>query len=545
MVSKDEVRELLNSTESYRVERTISTGDMDKFQEAICAFANDLPNSRKNGYLIIGAKDNGQISGLKVTDELLKKIAGIRSDGNILPLPVMSVEKFVFDEGDLLVVEVSPSLIPPVRYRGRTFIRIGPRRDIATEAEERILFERRTSFMATFDATPCFHATINDLNIELFKTKYLPKAISRDILSSDKRTIEEQMAALGMYDLENSCPTFAAIMLFGKNPRRFMPGAYVQFVRFKGTTKSSDIEDEKQFEDNYCELLPKLESLLEMSIIRKFPVQVSLLREEMVINYPYWALRELLMNACMHRDLQSNTPLRIYEYSDRLEILNAGGLYGNARPENFPTINDYRNPIIAGAMKTLGYVNMYNRGIGQVQDELLNNGNPSAIFNVNLVTAFSVEVQKSERLDENQYDLNAEKATSQDEIGHKSDKKGTSQDEKVHKFDKKCTSQDEEVHKSDKKGTSQDEKGHKSDKKGTSQDEKVHKSIDVKLVEFCAIPRSIAEIADFIGVKNLRNVRERYVNPQLGKTLKRTIPDKPQSSKQKYVDINVDISSVK
>ena len=237
----------------------------------------------------------------------------------------------------------------------------------------------------------------------------LQKAISRDILSSDKRTIEEKMAALGMYDLENSCPTFAAIMLFGKNPRRFMPGAYVQFVRFKGTTKSSDIEDERQFEDNYCELLPKLESLLEMSIIRKFPVQVSLLREEMVINYPYWALRELLMNACMHRDLQSNTPLRIYEYSDRLEILNAGGLYGNARPENFPTINDYRNPIIAGAMKTLGYVNIYNRGIGQVQDELLNNGNPIAIFNVNLVTAFSVEVQKSKRLDENQYDLDAEK----------------------------------------------------------------------------------------------------------------------------------------
>ena len=83
------------------------------------------------------------------------------------------------------------------------------------------------------------------------------------------------------------------------------------------------------------------------------------------------------------------------------------------------------------------------------------------------------------------------------------------------------------------------------DKKATSQDEKVHKSIEVKLVEFCAIPRSMAEIADFIGVKNLRKARERYVNPQLGKTLKRTIPDKPQSSKQKYVDINVDISSVK
>ena len=59
MITKDEIQELLHSTETFRIERTISTGDMDKFQEAICAFANDLPNSRKNGYLILGAYDNG------------------------------------------------------------------------------------------------------------------------------------------------------------------------------------------------------------------------------------------------------------------------------------------------------------------------------------------------------------------------------------------------------------------------------------------------------------------------------------------------------
>ena len=61
----------------------------------------------------------------------------------------MSVERFEYEDGDLLVAEVLPSLVPPVRYRGRTFIRIGPRKDIASEAEERILLERRTSYMAT------------------------------------------------------------------------------------------------------------------------------------------------------------------------------------------------------------------------------------------------------------------------------------------------------------------------------------------------------------------------------------------------------------
>ena len=66
MTTKDEIQELLHSTETYRVERTTSTGDMDKFQEAICTFANYLPNSRKKGYLILRAYDNGGNVGGKV-----------------------------------------------------------------------------------------------------------------------------------------------------------------------------------------------------------------------------------------------------------------------------------------------------------------------------------------------------------------------------------------------------------------------------------------------------------------------------------------------
>ena len=94
--------------------------------------------------------------------------------------------------------------------------------------------------------------------------------------------------------------------------------------------------------------------------------------------------------------MQSNTPLRFYEFASHLEILNAGGLYGNARPENFPSVNDYRNPLVASAMKTLGYVNMFNRGVGQVQTDLKENGNQPAEFNVNLITAFKVDVKVSQ-----------------------------------------------------------------------------------------------------------------------------------------------------
>ena len=64
MISREKIEELRYSKETARVERTISTGDMDKFQEAICAFSNDMANSRKPGYLLIGVYDNGDLSGL-------------------------------------------------------------------------------------------------------------------------------------------------------------------------------------------------------------------------------------------------------------------------------------------------------------------------------------------------------------------------------------------------------------------------------------------------------------------------------------------------
>ena len=476
MITKEEVQELLHSTETYRVERTTSTGDMDKFQEAICAFSNDLPNSRKKGYLILGAYDNGTLSGLKVDDALLKKIAAIRSEGNILPLPVMSVERFEFEDGDLLVAEVSPSLVPPVRYRGRTFIRIGPRRDIATEAEERILFERRTSYMATFDATPCFGATIDSIDVDYIKAKYLPQVIDTEVLASDNRDIKEQLSSIHLFDLEHDCPTNAAIILFGNDPQYFLHGCYVQYVHFSGKDRGSEIVNERQIKGSLCKMLPQLENFVRDAVVTARPVSISMLREKTLLNYPDLALRELLMNACMHRDYQSNMPIRLYQYEDRIEILNAGGLYGEARPENFPTVNDYRNPIVAEAMRGLKYVNMFNRGIQRVKNLLKENGNPEPIFTVDKITAFEVTVRPS---------LSLNLVTSE---------------EKVTKSVTKLTETVNDI------------------------------------IAFCSTPRSMTEIMEHIGLKHRYNVKHRYIDPLIDSgVLMMTIPDKPNSRNQKYI----------
>lgn len=394
----EELYALLNSEESYRIERTVSTGNMDKFQEAICAFANDLPGSRKKGYLLIGVDDDGRISGLKVDDALMKKISAIRFDGNILPLPVMNTEKIATDEGDVLVVEVTPSFDTPVRYRGRTFVRIGPRRDIASAEEERILSERCAASLPTFDTRPCREATLEDIDVDTIIKEYLPNAIAADVLAVDKRPLKEQLASLHLYNMQWDCPTYAALIMFGNNPRFFMLGAYIQFVRFKGLDNGGEILNERRFEGCLFKILPELESFIRDGIITKRPVPVSILREKNVFNYPFKALRELLMNAVMHRDYQSNMPIRLYQYDEHIEVMNPGGLYGQARPENFPYVNDYRNSVVAEMMRTLNYVNMFNHGVRDVQEQLKENGNPEAIFNVNYITAFSVVVKVAEEV---------------------------------------------------------------------------------------------------------------------------------------------------
>ena len=137
---------------------------------------------------------------------------------------------------------------------------------------------------------------------------------------------------------------------------------------------------------------------MELSIAKEKPIPISPLREIKVISYPFYATRELLMNAVMHRDYESTSPTRFYEFDNYIEIQNAGGLYGKARPENFPDVNDYRNPVVAEAMKVLGYVNRYHRGIIRVQKELEENGNGKAIFDLTLITAFKVIESISARL---------------------------------------------------------------------------------------------------------------------------------------------------
>jgi ATP-dependent DNA helicase RecG len=180
--------------------------------------------------------------------------------------------------------------------------------------------------------------------------------------------------------------------MFGLNPEFYLPGAYIQYIKFSGQEMTSDVEFEKKFSGALITGLQQLDDFIKSNVVKERPVKKDSFQENILRNYPYWALRELVMNALMHRSYESNAPIYIYEFLNRIEIINPGGLFGEATPQNFPNASDYRNVVLAEAMKILGYVNRFNYGVKRAKDELVRNGNGEPDFDLSLNTKFKVTV---------------------------------------------------------------------------------------------------------------------------------------------------------
>jgi ATP-dependent DNA helicase RecG len=203
-------------------------------------------------------------SGLAVTDQLLQTLGAIKSDGNTVPPPSLVVEKRVLRGAEMAVVTVAPSDAPPVRYKGRTWVRIGLRRGIATLQDERILSEKRRFRDRTFDARPIASATLADLSRTRFDEEYLPQAFSKDVLEANERSYAERLAAAKMIaSPDEPMPTVAGILVIGTSPRDFLSGAYVQFLRIAGTELSEAITDEAEIDGTVADVIRRAEDKLD------------------------------------------------------------------------------------------------------------------------------------------------------------------------------------------------------------------------------------------------------------------------------------------
>jgi len=211
-----ELEALLSDLESDLAERKASAADRSAIRRTICAFANDLPGHRRAGVIFVGANNDGSCANLPVTDQLMTTLAQMRSDGNILPPPTMYVEKMTLNGCNLAVMIVEPSYNPPVRYQGRTWVKVASVLQQATMEDERRLSERRRAGDLPFDLRPVFEASNAELDMEFFRSEYLRSALAPEVLEENQRGIDDQLKALRF--MTNGVPNYGALLVFGKDP---------------------------------------------------------------------------------------------------------------------------------------------------------------------------------------------------------------------------------------------------------------------------------------------------------------------------------------
>ena len=400
-----ELLQIIKDDESDRIEfKEFLSGSAPKeIREAICAFSNDLPRHEKPSFIFVGVRKDKTIVDAPITDELLRQLADMKTDGNILPPPSLTVEKRVLQGKEVAVVKVEPSDSPPVRFKGTICIRTGPRRDIANPQEERILIEKRRYKVIPFDIQPIPTSSISDLNLIQFEHEYLPQAFDPDILEANERTLEERLAVTKMIDsVDERLVTVMGILVLGKNPQDFLPGAYVQFLRISGNDLTDEILDSEAIRGAIPDQIRRLDDKLMAHNRVAVDITGGPIEQRTEI-YPIGALQQITRNAIMHRTYEgTNAPVRVYWFNDRIEVFSPGGVFGAVTAENFgtPGIVDYRNPNLADAMKTLNFVQRFGVGISIARGLLEKAGHPEPTFEIDNANAIATikSVRQTERI---------------------------------------------------------------------------------------------------------------------------------------------------
>ncbi|HEX3553198.1 MAG TPA: RNA-binding domain-containing protein [Thermoanaerobaculia bacterium] len=377
-MTPEDLRDAL-AGESERVEWKQSAADVGDILRAAGALANDLGDSRRPGFLVIGLADDGQVVGVESDlDEVQQKLANRLSSVKLVPTPSYSMEPVQRDGRTILVVRIEPYPVPPVvTVDGTAWVRRGTVTERAREADLLRLRERRPESRQPFDYRLFPGARLEDLRVSTLRAMY-ETAREGDHDSESFPTLEAWLTRkdLGRTVGEIWIPNAAALLLFGQNPQEYFPGAVIEFVRYGGTEVDAPVAARKTITGTLTDQLEAIWAQLSAHLA-SIPVPAEGIKTPYRPEYPLEALRELARNLVQHRLYEgTNAPARVEWFDDRIVFSNPGGPFGHASEGEFGSHADYRNPTITRWLVELGYVEQLGRGIRLVRRMLARNGNP-------------------------------------------------------------------------------------------------------------------------------------------------------------------------
>lgn len=370
---KTELLEIIANGENSGVEFKRDDIRPEQLAKEVVALVNF-----QGGKILIGVDDNGSIPGIqrKNIEEWVMNVISEKVHPSILPF----YEEVKVDENTTVVVLTFPqgNSKPYVRRHNNAeevFIRVGSTSRLATREQQMRLYE--IGGMLHTEVLPISRTSSQDIDIVRVEN-YLKQIVKDPDIPSDDAEWENRLANLGFLTEPQGMCTIAGIVLFGKKPRQYLKQSGLRIFAFNSTDKEYKAELDvvldaplaarwdfsqgtKQFID---------EGLIESALQKITPfiseesknVGSNLQRETQWF-YPIEAIREILVNALVHRDWTRFVDIEIGIYSNRIEVISPGSLQNSMTVEKMLAGQRYtRNTIIMEIMRDYGYVDF--RGMG-------------------------------------------------------------------------------------------------------------------------------------------------------------------------------------
>ena len=344
------IHELIDNGESETVEFKERFGK--EVIQTVVAFANTC-----GGYLLVGIDDKGKIKGIDIGKETLKNWHNEILQ-SIDPKINFGIRKAKVEGKNIVVLDVSEAPIKPISYKGRCYKRVGNSNKIMLPSEIAELHNFYTG--KSWDALEC-EADIKNLDKKKIE-EYLKLANS----TGRRRFKEDWLTVLRKLGLIEEKVTWAAVLLFGKEPQRFLLASAIHCGKFK--QDKTVILDDLMVEGNLISAVDEVMKFIMKHISVRYEFEGKARRKE-IWEYPLEALREAVINAIVHRDYRIPANVQVGIYDDRIEIWNPGKLPLGINIEDLYKKEHQsviRNQLIAQVFYDIGFIEKYGSGTTKI-----------------------------------------------------------------------------------------------------------------------------------------------------------------------------------
>lgn len=355
-----ELQALIQQGENIAVEFKAMPVRPETVAREIVAFANGA-----GGSLLLGVSDDGTVIGIDTperTEEWVMNIARTL----VSPAIAVRYELIHLDNKTVALISVPKGKDKPYQTGDKYLVRVGSTNRLATQSELMRLFQMSGVFH--YDSIPVNNASINDLNMAALDNYFASYGFE---FSKENESAKRQLLINTDILTEIGEPTIGGLLIFGINPTRYLSQAAIMFAHFNGTEVSAELIDRQEITGTLPQQVDTTVAVIKNNLLRP-SIIAGTKRKDTTALPPDKVLRELMVNACVHRNYAiTGSRIRIFMYHDRIECISPGRLPNTVTIEKLRSGVSYAsNPILVKFMDNLRYIDRLGRGFPMIFREM-------------------------------------------------------------------------------------------------------------------------------------------------------------------------------